>query len=78
MKTNSPNRFDPLVQQDLDHVECDNPDCSGGHPTFVVAKCHPGEGVDAGYERGTGCLVIFCHVCKQPVCRIEVAKASVQ
>lgn len=78
MPTNSQKRFDPLVQQDLDQIECDNDGCPGGHPVFIIAKCHPAQGVDVGYERGTGSVVVFCHVCKKPVCRIAVEKAIVQ
>jgi len=66
----------PLVAQDLDSVECENPSCVGDHPLFIHQTCHPGEGVDACYVGDI--LSLSCHRCRKPIMKIRVERAQVQ
>lgn len=76
-------RFDraenePLVQQDLNQMECANPDCTGEHPLFLRSACHPQAGIDAGYASATGLMHLRCFECKEPICKVLVAEATRQ
>jgi len=65
-----------MVTQDLDGVECQNPQCKTEHPLFLSATCHIGEGTDISYSAGV--LTISCHKCDLVICRVKVASAQVQ
>ena len=70
------NPLEVLYAQDLDGVECGNPNCKGNHPLFVGQRCHPGAGLDVSYEGDV--LTIRCHRCQQFIMRVQVARAPVQ
>ena len=68
----------PAVQQDLDAVECLNPQCPGGHPVGIYPQCHPGSAVVAMYDRNRGVLLLVCHECGKTVLELAIAKATIQ
>jgi hypothetical protein len=69
---------DPLVQQDLEQIECSNPLCDSDHPIYINAKCHTGAGLAVSYDKDCGCLNLLCSVCNSLVARVAVQKATVQ
>lgn len=69
----------PLCRQDLENTECINPNCPGEHPViFVHSSCHPGQGVNVGWDRLRAVVRVECFVCGNLVCEIAPAEATVQ
>lgn len=68
-----------MTQQQLSQARCANPACDHKeHPLlFLVARCHPGAGVEACYHVQTGELQITCNECGGYICDILVAPAAV-
>lgn len=65
-----------LTQRELDKMGCC--DCGkGAHPhhesVILSGACHKGAPTIAAYDSDTGCLLIACSVCTQPVVAILVA-----
>lgn len=67
-----------LVRQDLEAVECSNPECDGLHPVVLYAKCHPEGGLTVRYDKSHGVLVLVCYECSTAIAEIEVASAPLQ
>jgi hypothetical protein len=68
--------LEELYAQDLDSVECSNPNCKGDHPLFIGQRCHLGAGLDVSYEGDV--LTMRCHECQQFIMRVRVARAPTQ
>lgn len=52
---------------------CKDPLCAG--PLRLLARCHPGRGVDAVYTKGEGVMRLVCHVCHRPIAAVKVAES---
>lgn len=71
----------PVTRVEMDAWRCQSPTCTHAdhHATeadkSIFAACHRDGGLDAMYERGSGALLLRCHVCKLGVIRIQVATA---
>jgi hypothetical protein len=63
-----------LYREELDAAECGQPGCDKDHSAmFVHASCHPGQGIDACYDRRKGTVTFACHRCAGALFAIAVA-----
>jgi hypothetical protein len=64
-----------MAQPHLDSAECTSPGCDGeDHPVLEVhTPCHPGQDVDAFYDKRTGTVAFCCHRCRRFLCEMAVA-----
>lgn len=69
-------RMEPRVTQDLDALECSNPNCTNEHPLFLHATCHPNAGLAVSYHGGV--MTMRCATCSDMLCTVRVATAEVQ
>jgi hypothetical protein len=53
-----------LADQGCDNPDCDNPNCRNP-PQLWFHGCHD-DGLDAVYDKATGCLVLICRECGEP------------
>lgn len=61
-----------LYKEDLDKLKCGKPGCNCD--AFVMnQQCHPDEGVRSIYYVATGCLHLFCVMCRAEIAVIRVA-----
>lgn len=52
---------------------CSNPGCTSPHTElFVHANCHPEDGVDVCYKKGSSRLLITCRTCHKYIVEIAV------
>lgn len=64
----------PLTQVALDRFQCDDPDCEADHGALtLMARCHPGAGLDVSYCKMHGVLTCRCTVCGDAIVEIAVA-----
>jgi len=66
-----------LYREDLDAQECGHPSHTKGEEEcflLLTARCHPGKGMDVGYDKLTGRVCARCHECAQPICSVQVAR----
>ena len=61
-------------REELDALGCDNPECNHAEHNAIVlhSKCH-NEGLRVAYVKGSGTLIVSCHVCDKFVAAINVA-----
>jgi hypothetical protein len=67
---------EPMVTQDLDGLECSNPNCENEHPLFLHATCHQDAGAAVSYQAGV--MTMRCQQCSSLICKVKVATAEVQ
>lgn len=65
---------EPLRREQLDQERCGTPGCDCDRPLVFNTACHSSDRLNVSYDRDSGALSIFCAICKEFVCKIEVAK----
>jgi hypothetical protein len=63
-----------MTREDLEGVGCEVEGCTcGGSRLVLNARCHPGHGVEARFDKRTGELELCCAKCKHGIARLLVA-----
>lgn len=65
------------TREDLDLLECPDPDCDGNHPIPIVHRCHRGAPVLAVYNKELGEIGLVCSACRTLFVTIAVAAREV-
>ena len=68
----------PMYMEELNMLECQDPECREKHPHVVMlgSTCHPGVLIMSAYLKQEGIVETRCLFCKQVVHRIKVATKS--
>lgn len=63
-----------LTRQQLDRLQCGNPECNGDQCTLVFRSgCHFETATWAFYHKETGALTIRCAECDREIVSVSVA-----